>query len=126
MNAIMYERDLYNFYFLASKYLHKAFSEGVRSEVYLANITGEVGVEHDRGVVGEPGECQAQAKGGSMKGAGNWEGGGLGAPLQSGGPVNELGKSRRCRDPPPDGGAIKTCIEDVLPEMTSRLAVIER
>lgn len=120
------ERDLWDFYFSAGKCMHKAFLEDVRSMDDSANTTGEAGAAHDTVMEGEPGDCQEQETYGRIKRKRGLEGGSLGAPLRSSSVVGEPAKRRGRRDPPPAGAAMKACVEDTLPEMTSLLAAIER
>ena len=125
----MHERDLCNFSFLVYRWMHEAFVEDVRHEVDLANITGDAGRAHGREMDGKPGECQEHGKGGrggALKRTTDWEEGRLEAPPQPSGGFNELVEIRSHPDPPPAGGAMNTCINDLLPEMTIRLAVIGR
>lgn len=104
----------------------KAFLEDIRSHIDFANITGEAGGADGRGGDGDLGEYQEQGEFGRMKATRDWEGDGLGVPLQSSGFVNKSVKSRSYRDTTPAGGAIKACIKNLLPEMVIRLAVIDR
>ena len=122
----MQERDLCDFYFSAGKYMVKAFLEDARSDTDLANTTGEDGVTHDMGVAEEPGECQEQGKCRRMNGTGGSEAGGFGASLRPRGVVDKPIKPRGRRDPPLAGAAMKTCAQNVLPEMMSLIAAIER
>ena len=106
--------------------MHHAFSEDIRKQVDLANITALAGRAHGRGVSEEPVECRGQGKRRGTEESRDWEGRGLGAPLQSSSVEKEFARSQGHRDPPPAGGAIETCIKDLFPEMAIRVAAINR
>ena len=106
--------------------MQKAFLEDIRREGERANCTREPGGAQDRGVEGDPGERQERRSGRRVKGTMNWEGGGLEAPLRSSDNINESVTSWDRQDTNPAGGALKTYIKDVLPEMAIRLAAIEK
>lgn len=122
----MHERDLFSFFFLADRYWHKSFLEDIRSGDDSANVTGLGGDPPGRGVLREQGEFQEQGMLGTVTGAGHWQGGGLAAPVTSNVFFKEAVKRRGRRNPPPAGAAMKTCVKDILPEVASLLAVIER
>lgn len=123
---LVHERDLCDFYFSAGKYMVKAFLEDARREINLAHTTGEAGATHDMGVAGEAGDCQEQEKYGRMNGTGDSEAGGLGAPLRPSGVVDVPIKLRGRRHPLLAGAAMKTCAQNVLPELMSLVAATER
>lgn len=106
--------------------MQHAFLEDIRREVEWANAMKEAGGAQDRGVEGDPGECQEQISDGRVKGTTNWERDGLEAPLRSSDNINESVTHRDREDTNPAGGALKTYIKDVLPEMAVRLAAIEK
>lgn len=106
--------------------MHNAFMEDIRSFVGLANMTGEAGCAHGVGMEGDPVECQVQENRGRMNGTGDLGGGRLEEPLQPSVVGKESGRSQSDRNPPAAGGAIKKCINDLLPEMAIRVAVIEK
>lgn len=124
--SFVHERDLCDFYVFAGKYMRKALWEDIRSEVDLANTTGETGAAHDRGAEEEPGECREQIKCGRTQATGDLEGGGRMAPLRSSGAVDESVKTRDRQDPHPTGAAMKAFVKDVLPGVASLLPIFER